>query len=200
MYFYPESSFSTLHHSFFHITIRIMNNPKIHLLIITIATLIFAGCAKNYPYLETVQSVDLNRYMGTWYEVASLPNSFQEGCNCSKAEYTLVDDEVKVLNTCRKDSLNGELDDAEGTATIVEGSNNAKLKVSFFWPFKGDYWIIDLAEDYSYAVVGTPSRKYLWVLSRTKTLPDSIYSPILQRAGAKGFDTSNVRKTTQECP
>jgi len=170
------------------------------LLFFSAALLFLAGCAKNYPYLETVPNVDLNRYMGTWYEIASLPNSFQEGCNCSKAEYTLVEDEVKVLNTCRKDSLNGELDDAEGIATIVEGSNNAKLKVSFFWPFKGDYWIHDLADDYSYAVVGTPSRKYLWVLSRTKTLPDSVYSPILQRAAAKGFDISKVNKATQDCP
>jgi len=159
------------------------------------------GCSSNnYKPLETVESVDLKKYVGKWYEIASFPQSFQKGCNCTTAEYFLTDDDyVRVLNSCRKDGVDGKLDQAEGKAFIVEGTNNSKLKVQFFWPFKGDYWIIELADDYSYAVVGHPNRDYLWILSRTPKMENEIYSDLLSKITAKGFDVSRLQVTTQEC-
>jgi len=158
------------------------------------------SCKSDYAYLETVQSVDLNRYIGKWYEIASFPQSFQKGCNCTTAEYSLTDDNyIRVINSCRKDSPDGKLKTANGKAFIVDGSNNSKLKVQFFWPFKGDYWIIDLDNDYNYAVVGHPSRKYLWILSRTPQMDDVLYDSIVKRAEAKGFDISKLQITNQSC-
>lgn len=165
--------------------------------VLGIAVALIFGCSNNYPPLETVKQVDINKYMGKWYEIARFPNSFQKDCNCTTAEYQLMEDYVKVTNSCYKDSVNGELEIAHGKATIVEGSNNAKLKVSFFWPFKGDYWVIDLSDDYSYAVIGNPSRKYLWILSRTPVINPEIYTQILERITAKGFDIRKLQMTKQ---
>jgi apolipoprotein D and lipocalin family protein len=133
-----------------------------------------------------------------WYEIASLPFFQQKGCSCTTAEYEILEDGVlKVTNTCKKSD---GVDQAIGKAFVVEGTNNAKLKVQFFWPFKGDYWIIDLAEDYSYTVVGVPSRKYCWILSRTTTMDDQTYNGILERVKAKGFDSTQFNKTVHNCP
>ncbi len=91
---------------------------------------------------QTVKQVDLERYMGRWYEIASFPNWFQNDCYCTMAEYELKGDHVSVRNSCRKGSSQGKLDLATGKAYPVSGSNNSRLKVQFFWPFKGDYWIL----------------------------------------------------------
>ncbi len=146
--------------------------------------------------LTTVANVDLKSYAGKWYEIASFPQRFQKGCHCTTAEYTLTEKNyVEVLNSCRKDSLHGRLVTIKGKAFVKKNSGNAKLKVQFFWPFRGDYWIIDLATDYSYAVVGHPNRKYLWILSRTNTMKDSLYHEVIERVKQKGFDTSKLIRT-----
>lgn len=158
------------------------------------------GCSSaNYPPLDIADKVDINRYIGKWYEIARLPFSQQEGCSCTTAEYEIIDSTIlRVINKCIKD---GELDDATGKAFVVEGSNNAKLRVQFFWPFRGDYWVIELDEDnYQYAVVGTPSRKYMWILSRTPQMDDTIYNSLIERASAKGFDINKLIKTKHDCP
>ncbi|MHB8880467.1 MAG: lipocalin family protein [Thermodesulfovibrionales bacterium] len=149
--------------------------------------------------LETVSHVDLNRYMGVWYEIARYPNSFQKGCAGSRATYALLDDgKVSVLNECYAGSVSGKLKSAQGRAWVADKETNAKLKVSFFWFFSGDYWIIDLADDYSYAVVGHPKRKYVWVLSRNKIMEDTTYEGILRRLAEKHhYDTSKLIKTIQ---
>jgi len=158
---------------------------------------ILAG--QNKP-LETVPYVDLQKYMGKWYEIAAFPQKFQKGCHCTTAEYVMTDKGyVRVINTCRKDSPDGKMNMAKGKAFIVEGSNNAKLRVQFFWPFRGDYWIIDLAEDYSYAVVGAPDRKYLWILSRTPTMDPGLYQNIIDRIAKKEFDVGKLVKSDQSC-
>jgi apolipoprotein D and lipocalin family protein len=173
---------------------------KIKIIRFIIPVLALLGCNSNYPSLDVVKSVDLERYLGKWYEIASFPQSFQKGCNCSTAEYFKTDEDyIRVINSCRLDSVNGKLKTAEGKAFIVDTITNAKLKVQFFWPFKGDYWIIDLAEDYSYAVVGHPNREYLWILSRTKIMDTQIYKNILERVKAKGFDITKLNRTVQEC-
>ena len=148
--------------------------------------------------LQTVPSVDLNKYAGKWYEIASYPQIFQKGCHCTTAEYTLSEKGyVIVENRCNKDSVNGKVSYIKGKAFVEEGSGNAKLKVQFFWPFRAKYWIIDLADDYSYAVVSHPNKKYLWILSRSPKMEEAVYLEILSRLKAKGFDLSKLQKTVQ---
>jgi apolipoprotein D and lipocalin family protein len=151
------------------------------------------------PPLEVVEDLDVERYMGHWYEIASYPQYFQRDCVATRAEYALRDDgRIRVLNRCRDGSLDAEWRQAEGVAWIVDPeSSKAKLAVSFFWPFKGDYWVIDLGPDYEYAVVGHPERKYLWILSRTPTLPDETYRKILRRIEAQGYDLAPLTETLQ---
>ncbi len=167
-----------------------------------IIAFIFSGCSSSdYAPLDVVDNVDVNRYLGKWYEISHLPNSFQKGCNCSTAEYSIIDSTtIRVINTCRKDSTTGEIDQVKGKAFVVDESNNSKLRVQFFWPFRGDYWIIDLDKDnYAYAVVGTPSRKYLWILSRTPKMDVNLYTSLIEKWKVKGFDTSMLIKTNQDC-
>ncbi len=163
-----------------------------------------AGCATStterlrLPPLEAVAHVDLSRYVGTWYEIASFPQRFQRGCTATTATYTVREDgDIDVLNRCRKGSLDGEEKSALGRARVVDRATNAKLQVSFFRPFWGDYWIIDLADDYSYAVVGHPGRDYLWILARTPTMADATYQSIVARLRAQGYETSRLVRTLQ---
>jgi apolipoprotein D and lipocalin family protein len=149
--------------------------------------------------LETVSKVDLQKYAGKWFEIASYPQRFQKGCQCTTAEYTLTTkDYLIVENRCNKDSLNGNVSYIKGKVFAVKNTGNSKLKVQFFWPFKGKYWIIDLAPDYSYAVVGHPNRNYLWILSRTATIDDVVYEQIVSRIASKGYDISKIVKTKQK--
>ena len=155
------------------------------------------GCAEDLP-LETVPQVEIHRYMGTWYEIASFPAWFQKDCVGTTATYSLNKDAtVKVINRCFKTTLKGSETRAEGSAYIEDDITNAKLNVTFFWPFYGKYWIIDLAEDYSYAVVGHPNRKYLWILSRTPKMSPHLYDSLVSRIQKKGFDVSKLNKTLQ---
>lgn len=168
------------------------------LILLPIIILFYACGTQNYPPLAVVDRVDVQRYIGKWYEIAHLPFKYQKGCSCTTAEYSVIDSTtLRVTNKCLKD---GEIDDANGKAFVVEGSNNAKLRVQFFWPFRGDYWIIELDEkNYQYAVVGTPSREYLWILSRTKKMDESLFNSIKERCEAKGFDVAKLEITNQNC-
>jgi apolipoprotein D and lipocalin family protein len=163
-----------------------------------------AGCATStterlrLPPLQTVAHVDLSRYLGTWYEIANFPQSFQRGCTATTATYTLrADGDIDVLNRCRKGSVDGEEKSALGRARVVDRATNAKLEVSFFRPFWGDYWIIDLSDDYSYAVVGHPGRDYLWILARTPTMTEATYQSVVTRLQAQGYETSRLVRTLQ---
>ena len=159
---------------------------------------ILALHATKAQNLETVAKVDLTKYAGEWYEIASFPQRFQKGCHGTTANYTKTDkDYIIVENRCFKDSIDGKESYIKGKAFIDPGTDNAKLKVQFFWPFKGKYWIIDLAEDYSYAVVGHPNREYLWILSRAPHMNEKTYLEIISRIEEKSFDISKLRKTTQ---
>lgn len=150
------------------------------------------------PELRTVPHVDLERYLGIWYEIASFPQSFQSGCTATTATYSLRSDgQIDVLNRCRKDSLTGKEDAARGLARLVDTTTNAKLQVSFFGPFWGAYWIIDLGENYEYAAVGHPSRDYLWILSRTQKLDDAVYEGILARLREQGYRLDRLVRTLQ---
>ncbi|MCK8784477.1 lipocalin family protein [Roseomonas sp. NAR14] len=153
---------------------------------------LLAACATPADPPRTVARVDLARYLGTWYEVARLPNRFEDAdCRDITAEYGLrPDGRIGVVNTCRKPD--GRVDRAEGSAYAVEGTNNSRLRVSFFWPFYGDYWVIGLDPDYRWAVVGAPGRDYLWVLSRTPVLPPAEYEAALGVARREGFDLNKL--------
>jgi len=146
--------------------------------------------------VSSVAAVDLARYAGQWYEIAAFPMFFQRQCvGDTTAHYALAPQgKVLVTNRCRTES---GFDEATGNATVVEGSNNSRLKVSFFWPFKADYWVIGLDADYRWAVVGNPNRKYLWVLSRTPQLPQTMLDAALATASQQGYDLSPLRYTDQ---
>lgn len=151
------------------------------------------------PPLAVVERVELERYVGTWYEIASYPAPFQAGCTGTTAEYTLLPDgRVQVVNRCYDGGLDGPLRSITGTARVADAETGAKLKVSFFWPFEGDYWIIDLdRENYQWAVVGEPGRRFLWILSRTPTLDDAIYDDIVSRLPDRDYDASRLERTPQ---
>jgi apolipoprotein D and lipocalin family protein len=151
--------------------------------------------SKRNP-LPTVPYVDLERYAGKWYEIASFPQRFQKGCHSTTAEYTLTDEGyVVVENRCNKDAIDGKPTYIKGKAFVVPNTGNSKLKVQFFWFFKADYWIVDLAPDYSYAAVSHPSRKYLWILSRQPEMHPTTYQELLERLQLLGLDTSALQKT-----
>jgi apolipoprotein D and lipocalin family protein len=149
--------------------------------------------------MDVVADVDLTRYTGKWYEIASFPQYFQRGCVASSATYSLRDDgRIDVLNQCRDESFDGKLRQAEGVAWVVDPSESqAKLKVQFFWPFSGDYWIIELDPDYQYAVIGHPSREYLWILSRTPTMQPDQYASVLERIESHGYTLDRLNRTPQ---
>lgn len=157
-----------------------------------VASLCFP-CWAQTP-VTSVAAVDLVRYSGTWFEIASFPMFFQRNCLSDvTAQYsTAPDGSISVRNRCRtKDGF----DDASGRATVVDGFGNSRLRVSFFWPFKGDYWVIGLDPQYRWAVVGNPNREYLWVLSRTPQLTPEMLENALVSARSQGFDLTRLRYT-----
>jgi apolipoprotein D and lipocalin family protein len=159
-----------------------------------VAVLCSCRSSARVSTLEVVPNVDLNRYIGTWYEIARYPNSFQpEDCVATTATYELREDgKISVLNTCRKGSSDGPEKTAKGKAWVVDPVTNARIKVQFFWPFSGDYWIIQLGEQYEYAVVGHPDRTYLWILSRTPQMKPEVYAHIIARLKQQGYDPTRL--------
>jgi lipocalin len=151
--------------------------------------------------VKVVGHVDLNRYTGTWYEIARFPNSFEKGLKCVSATYTLRDDgRITVLNKGYKIETPSVVKQSQGVAWIPDKTYPAKLKVRFFWPFSGDYWILSLDPSYRFVLVGDPSLKYLWVLSRTKTMEGTDYRYLLDKAKENGFDISKLMLVEQNCP
>lgn len=152
----------------------------------------------NNAELPTVSHVELSRYLGRWFEIARYPNRFERDCASDvTANYAAQPDgHIAVVNTCRRNE--GKLKTANGKAKIVDLATNAKLKVTFFWPFYGDYWIIALEPEYRYAVIGEPGRKYLWILSRTPSLDDATYVTVLRQVTAAGYDPAKLLKTPQK--
>jgi apolipoprotein D and lipocalin family protein len=155
------------------------------------------GCTSVPPApLPTVASVELPRYMGSWYEIAKLPNRFQGSCaSDTVATYRLKDEGVEVINRCRH--ADGSVVSIQGRAKVVPGSAGSRLRVSFFWPIYGDYWVLALDPDYQAALIGEPSRQYAWILSRSTTLDESRLQALLARAQALGFDRAAFVRTPQ---
>ncbi|MEQ1754742.1 MAG: lipocalin family protein [Micropepsaceae bacterium] len=148
--------------------------------------------------LTTVSAVDLDRYTGRWYEIARVPNSFEEGCVAVTATYSKnPDGTVRVINRCHLLTLTGKESVAVGSARIVDSKTNAKLAVTFFWPFEGDYWILSLADDYSWVLVGEPSGKYLWILARSPRISDGLRADLVTRLNAIGYNAKALYWTPQ---
>ena len=140
-----------------------------------------------------VASVDVDRYLGTWFEIARADHSFERNCQGVSAFYERRDDGmIRVINRCWEGRLDGELDVANGRARIVDTETNAKLEVSFFGPFFGDYWIVELAEDYSWAVISEPEGRYLWILSREPQMVPETLEARLAYLQSLGFNTEGL--------
>ncbi len=154
--------------------------------------------------VATVASVDLERYLGAWYEIGRYPNWFQKSCagDVQAIYATRPDGRLDVTNRCRR--ADGTVTEARGVAKVVDTTTRAKLKVRFapailswlpmVW---GDYWVLGLAPDYSWVTVGTPDRKYLWVLARTPRVDEATLRQALDVAAANGFDVSRLMMTSQ---
>lgn len=171
--------------------------PRNTLIMLSILT--FFGC-KTHTDLPTVTQLDIKKYSGLWYELARLPNSFEKGMDCTTATYTPKENgKIEVFNQGRKTDKNNELSNITGTAWVPDAAYPARLKVRFFWPFAGDYYIMYLDQDYQYALVGAPNRKYLWILARTKTLDDKTYYALIQKAKTLGFETDKILRVNQIC-
>ncbi|WP_207539362.1 lipocalin family protein [Sabulicella rubraurantiaca] len=167
-----------------------------------LSLLALAACAVPQPDASTprtVAGVDLQRYAGTWHEAARFPQSFQDSarlrCEETTATYTpRLDGKLDVLNSCANALVEGRpRREVRGTAYAVEGSNNARLRVSFFGPFYGDYWVIGLDPDYRWAVVGTPDRNSLWFLSRQARMAPADFAAAEAVARREGFDLSRLQ-------
>jgi apolipoprotein D and lipocalin family protein len=154
------------------------------------------GPVGNSAVPQPAKSVELDRYLGRWYEMARYEAPFQKGCEGVTADYSLRDDgQIKVVNSCRKGGIDGKLDQAVGKAKIVDTATGAKLKVSFFGPFYGDYWVLDRADDYSWSIVGEPSGRYLWMLTRSAKPDTATRARLEARVRELGYDWSLVRIT-----
>jgi apolipoprotein D and lipocalin family protein len=148
---------------------------------------------------EPAKAVDLTRYLGSWYEIGRYENRFEHNCEGVTADYSMRPDGlIRVLNIGHLESPTGRVRSVEGKARVVEGSGNAKLKVSFFGPFfLGDYWVLDHDDDYEWSIVGEPTGKFLWILSRHPTVSQEVENLLLERVSQMGYDTGLIRKTRQ---
>ena len=148
--------------------------------------------------LETVAHVDLDRFVGTWFEIARFPRHFEAGCAAVTATYTKRDDgSIVVENTCRKGAPAGPLSVKRGVAHVVDAESNAKLAVKFFPLVSAPFWIIDVDDDYRWAVVSEPRMKSLWILSREPTLDDDVFRVLCAKLDARGFDLRKLKRTVQ---
>jgi apolipoprotein D and lipocalin family protein len=145
--------------------------------------------------LPVVSEVDLSRYAGDWYEIAMIPHWFERGCVDTTATYTLrPEGKVHVLNQCQR---NGQPHRAKATAWHEGPGHDGKFTVQFFWPLRSPYWVIALDPHYQWAVVGHPSRRYFWILSRTPDFDPALYNRLMQKAGEFGYDVSQIQRTSQ---
>ena len=165
-----------------------------------IGILFVGGCASG-PSPQTADHVDLSRYAGTWYEIARITKWFEDGCVAVTATYEpRPDGKLTVTNRCRDGSLTGKERSIAGTARVVDAPHNAQLKVCFFWPFEGDYWILRLKDDYTTAAVGSPDRKTLWILHRQPTMSPDEYAALVASLNADGFPTARLERVPQLTP
>lgn len=177
-----------------------MNAPKIlHFLMVALFLFSCTNSSSQMIDQTTVKELDLNRYLGTWYEIARFPHSFEKNLVGVKATYSLREDgKIEVLNQGFKNTLNGEPSKAVGKAKIPDKSEPGKLKVSFFWIFYADYFVLELDENYQYAMIGSSSDKYFWILCRTPQMDSATYEMLLGKARIRGYNLDKLEKVPQK--
>lgn len=153
-----------------------------------------SAASKDLP--QSASDIELGRYMGRWYEIASFPNILQKGCRCTSSNYEIEDESIIVKNRCLKGI---ELKTIEGRGWVVPGSNQSQLKVQFIWPIKRNYWIIYVDASYQEAIVGTPDKKHLWVLARNPQVSKHIYQQLTDVASQQGYNIAKLHHTDQSC-
>jgi apolipoprotein D and lipocalin family protein len=171
------------------------------ILFLVLSTILIAGCGSGGNMIDNtaVKELNLERYLGKWYEIARFPHSFEDGLVGVTATYSMrPDGKIKVINQGYDGSLDGKLKTAVGKAKIPDQTKPANLKVAFFLFFYGDYNVLELdSENYQWAMIGSSSDKYFWILSRTPQMDDKIYSMLLEKAKARGYDISKIIKVEQ---
>lgn len=170
------------------------------LILILLNSFIITSCNRNIaPTMKTVENVNIEKYLGTWYEIARFPHSFEKNLQGVTATYTMREDgKITVLNQGFKNSLNGKLKKAKGKAYIPNAEISGHLKVSFFLWFYADYYILELdTTDYQYALIGSSTPNYLWILSRTPQMDEKIYKKLTSAAKSLGYDLSKLEKVDQ---
>lgn len=171
------------------------------LMALTVLIIISTACtsSKNIKNMQLVDEVNLDRFIGKWYEIARFPHSFEKGLVGVTATYEQMDNgKIKVINEGYKDSFDGEHKKAIGKAKVAKSGNPAHLKVSFFWFFYADYLILELGDKYDYALIGSTSDKYLWILSRTPQMDNKTYNMLVQRAKDRGYDINKLSLVPQK--
>lgn len=162
----------------------------------------FVSCKTQKTMIDktVVKELDIKKYMGTWYEIARYDHRFEHGMVGVTATYSIrKDGKIEVLNSGYKESLDGKYSQAVGKAKIPDPANNpAKLKVSFFWFFYGDYFVLDLDKDYQWVLIGSSSDKYLWILSRKPQMEKALYDQLLSKLQTRGYDVSKLIKVDQK--
>lgn len=158
-----------------------------------IPLLTLSSCSTSFLALDAVEEFDINKYMGKWYEIARLPNTLEEGMEENTVSYSFADDgSILVVNEGRLTEDKSKIKQVRGKAWVPDPHQPAKLKVSFFWPFAGDYWVLKVDKDYTYSLMGEPSGEYLWILSRESTLDSSIIRELKDYAGRLGFPVKKM--------
>lgn len=173
---------------------------KSHLLLIFVLIFSFCGIQTQSKMIDktTVKELDINRYIGTWYEIARFPHSFEKNLVGVTATYSLRDNgKIRVVNEGYKKTLDGKRSSAEGKAKIPNKKEPGKLKVAFFWNFYGDYYVLELDKDYQWAMIGSSSDKYFWILSRTPQMDPDTYNMLLENARKRGYKLEKLIKVPQ---
>lgn len=166
-----------------------------NIILFGIIILLLTSCKGQKSMIDktVVKELDIEQYLGTWYEIARYDHSFERGLVGVTAKYSMrKDGKIKVLNSGYKSSLDGELSQAIGKAKIPNSDEPAKLKVSFFWIFYGDYFVMELDKNYQWAVIGSSTDKYLWILSRSPQMEDNLYNRLLKNLTERGYDVSKL--------
>ena len=162
---------------------------------------VFISCKGQNAMIDktVVKELDIEKYLGTWYELARYDHKFERGLVGVTANYSMRDDgKIKVLNSGYKESLDGEKSEAIGKAKIPDSNIPSKLKVSFFWIFYGDYFVLELDKNYQWAIIGSSSDKYLWILSRTPQMDENLYSKLLDNLTNRGYNVDKLIKVQQK--
>ncbi len=166
-------------------------------ILFSLALILFACQSKTEKPLPVVNHLEINKYLGTWYEIARKPNFFETGLSCITANYSLKEDgNIQVTN---KGHNGSKFKIASGTAKIPDPNVSAKLKVSFFGPFYADYQVIELDSNYQFAMVGEPGREYLWILSRKPQLPNETIQMLIKKAESLGYQTTDLIYPDNSC-